>query len=90
MTIRIFVQIRMFAITPMKLKEIQELKNKPEAELRKILSDSRTKLRQLKFDLAAGKVKNVSELHHVRKTIARVLTFLKQSEKSELHPNTPK
>ncbi len=65
----------------MKLKEIQELKRKPEAELHKLLKDSQERLRVLKFDLAAGKVKNVSEMHEVRKTIARALTFLKQGQK---------
>ena len=65
----------------MKYKDIQELKAKPAAELQKLLKENRERLRVLRFDLAAGKVKNVNELHTVKKTIARVLTFLKQEPK---------
>lgn len=62
----------------MKLKEIQELKNKPAAELEKMLKESRDKLRVLKFDLEAGKVKDVAELRQVKRNIARMQTFLNQ------------
>ena len=65
----------------MKYKEIQELKAKPAAELQSLLKENRERLRVLRFDLAAGKVKNVNELHAVKKTIARALTFLKQQSK---------
>ncbi len=64
----------------MKLRDIQELKKKPAAELELLVKESRTRLRALRFDLAAGKVKNVAELREVRKTIARALTFLKQGQ----------
>jgi ribosomal protein L29 len=40
--------------------------------------DSGEKLRALRFDLAAGKVKNVNELHQTRRKIARAKTFIKQ------------
>jgi ribosomal protein L29 len=60
----------------MKKKEVQELKNKSLGELERIVIDSGDKLRQLRFDLAAGKVKNVNELHQTRKKIARVKTFI--------------
>ena len=66
----------------MKTKAIQELKQKGEGELQSLLKESRERLQALRFDLAAGKVKNVSEIRTVRKTIARVLTFLK-AKKSE-------
>ena len=62
----------------MKKKEIQELKNKPIGELERLVIDSGEKLRALRFDLAAGKVKNVNELHQTRKRIARAKTFLNQ------------
>jgi ribosomal protein L29 len=62
----------------MKKKEIQEMKNKTAGELDHLIIDSGEKLRALRFDLAAGKVKNVNELHHTRKTIARAKTFLNQ------------
>ena len=59
----------------MKKKEIQELQNKPLGELERLVIDSAEKLRALRFDLAAGKVKNVNELHQTRKKIARMKTF---------------
>ena len=68
----------------MKLKEIQELKNKSLGELTSLLQESREKLRVLKFDLAAGKVKDVAEIRELRKKIARIQTFLgikKESDK---------
>ena len=64
----------------MKRKEIQELKTKPVAELQKMVKEGRENLRAMKFDLAAGKVKNVDNLRNLRKDIARALTFIRQSE----------
>lgn len=62
----------------MKKKDIQEMKNKSSAELQKVVVDGTECLRALRFDLAAGKVKNVGELREVRKQIARAKTFLAQ------------
>ncbi|MDD5145809.1 MAG: 50S ribosomal protein L29 [Candidatus Pacebacteria bacterium] len=59
----------------MKAKELRE-KTKP--ELNKFLQDGREKLRQFRFDLAAGKVKNVREIRQTKKDIARIQTLLKQ------------
>jgi ribosomal protein L29 len=62
----------------MKKNDIKELKNKSQGELEHIVTDSREKLRALRFDLAAGKVNNVNELHEIRRKIARAQTFLKE------------
>lgn len=51
---------------------------KPPVELEKMLADEREKLRILKFDLEAGKIKNVSEIGKTKKLVARILTFLKK------------
>ena len=66
----------------MKSREIQELKNKSSSELKKLERDYREQLRGLRFDLAAGKVKNITPLRVLRKNIARVLTFLKLKDES--------
>ena len=50
-----------------------ELRQKSTGELEKILRDSQEQLRDLKFNLAAGKVKNVRSVHETKKTIARIL-----------------
>jgi len=60
----------------MKRKEVKDLKSKPIAELAKILGDNQKRLRELRFDLAAGKVKNVAEIRTIRKDIARIMTFI--------------
>lgn len=52
-----------------------ELRQKSKSELEKLLQDSREKLRQLRFNLAAGKVKNVREIRLIKKDIARILTL---------------
>ncbi len=64
----------------MKRKEIQDLKSRPAEDLAKMIRETNEKLRQLRFDLAAGKVKNVSELHKLRKNVARMKTFMKLAE----------
>lgn len=62
----------------MKKKEIKELKVKPAAELQKMAVDLKNKLWQLKIDLASGKIKNIKEIRRVKKTVARIYTWLKQ------------
>jgi len=57
--------------------KISELRQKPKNEIQKILQDDREKLRQLRFDLAQGRVKNVREIRHLKKEIAQILTILK-------------
>jgi len=54
------------------------LRQKSAAELKKTLQASQEKLRQLNFDLASGKVKNVREVRKTKKDIARILTLLCQ------------
>ena len=65
----------------MKRREIEELKNKPEAELSRIITDNKEVLRVLSFELAAGKIKNISAMYKARKLIARAATFLKEKTK---------
>ena len=67
----------------MKNQEIKELKNKPPKELEQMLKESREELRRMRFDLAAGKVKNVSKVRAVRKDIARLMTFLNIAKMAE-------
>ena len=58
--------------------KIGELRQKSKPELQKLLTELRERLRQLRFDLAAGKVKNVREIRQIKKDIARILTMLCQ------------
>jgi len=58
--------------------KLTELRQKSKEELKKNVHDWREKLRQFKFDLASGKVKDVREIRHTRKDIAKALTILKE------------
>ncbi len=60
----------------MKKQDFQQLKSKSSAEMQKELRETQTKLRDLKFDLAAGKVKNVSEIKKLKKVVARLSTLI--------------
>lgn len=60
--------------------KISEIKQKSQNELHRILAEKQEKLRQLRFDLASGKVKNVREIRQIKKDIARILTILCQKD----------
>jgi large subunit ribosomal protein L29 len=66
----------------MKKLEFEKLKQATISELQKLLQEKREKLERLRFDLAVGKVKNISEIRKTRKDIARILTLI--NEKSRL------
>lgn len=56
----------------------REIRRKTKAELEKILEDLRKNQQQLRFNLAAGKVKNVREIRKIKRDVARILTILKE------------
>lgn len=58
--------------------KITELSQKPKNELQTLLSEKRERLRQLRFNISSGKVKNVREIRMIKKDIARILTILKE------------
>ncbi len=60
--------------------KFSELKNKKEGELKKMLEESRKKVRSLRFELARGKVKNPKEIQKNKRIIAKILTLLCQKE----------
>lgn len=62
----------------MPVKKIDELRKKPKTEIKKVLNDDRDKLKQLRFDLAAGKVKNVREIRKIKKEVSQILTLLSE------------
>ncbi|MGM0439237.1 MAG: 50S ribosomal protein L29 [Patescibacteria group bacterium] len=56
----------------------EELREKKEDELKKLLSQKREKLQEVKFNLSSGRVKNVKEARNIKKDIARILTILNE------------
>jgi ribosomal protein L29 len=69
----------------MKRDELRKLKDKTVQELQKDLAAAREELRVLRFDLAAGKVKNIKMITEIKKRIARLITFI--VEKSKINNN---
>ena len=57
--------------------KVSEIRLKSKKELQGQLNSLREKKRQLRFDLVAGKVKNIDDVKRTRKDIARILTILK-------------
>jgi ribosomal protein L29 len=60
--------------------EFKELKTKSDSELRIILSETREKLRELRFKDASHQLKNVREIRKIRLEIAQILTILNSHE----------
>lgn len=58
----------------------KELRQKSDEELQKLLEDFKSKAVELKFNVSAGRVKNVQEMHQVKKDIARIYTLMNQKE----------
>jgi large subunit ribosomal protein L29 len=56
--------------------DLKELKKMTVNQLHKLLSESRGKLRDLRFKDASKQLKDVREIRVVKKIIARVLTLL--------------
>lgn len=55
--------------------KIKELRQKTAKELKELLEQDRHRLGQLKFSLAAKKLKNHREIRELRRDIARILTI---------------
>ncbi|PIR97781.1 MAG: 50S ribosomal protein L29 [Candidatus Colwellbacteria bacterium CG10_big_fil_rev_8_21_14_0_10_42_22] len=67
----------------MKRSEVKKLSNRTKADLKKALIESKEELRSLRFDLSAGKVKNIQKAREVKKKIARILTFIQEKRKTD-------
>ena len=61
--------------------EITELKNKDIKELQRLLNEKKEHLRQLRFDLLSGKVKNISGIRNTRKDVAKISTMINSIKK---------
>ena len=63
--------------------KIAELRQKQKSELQDLLQTAKVKLQQLRFDLAAGKLKNVKEIMNTRRYIARLITICQKENLQE-------
>jgi ribosomal protein L29 len=66
----------------MKKQDFQQLKSKSKPEMLKELREDQIKLRDLKFELAAGKVKNVSDIKKLKKVVARLSTLINETKEA--------
>lgn len=60
----------------------KDLKNKPLSELKKIADDLRKKINQLLLDKSLNKLSKPHLLKITKKDLARVLTVIKENEKT--------
>jgi ribosomal protein L29 len=58
-----------------------ELRKKDLPSLKKMVQDHAKKLSDLRFKFAANQLKNVKEIHTVKKEIAQILTIIKELSK---------
>ncbi|OGZ60592.1 MAG: 50S ribosomal protein L29 [Candidatus Spechtbacteria bacterium RIFCSPLOWO2_01_FULL_43_12] len=54
----------------------QELENKGNDELQKLLQDKKSRVVNLKINIVGGNVKNVRELREAKKDVSRIYTIL--------------
>jgi len=64
----------------MKKKEIQDLRGKTQAELKKKAEDKRLELSKIVANLKASKEKNLKKAKNLRRELAQILTVLREKE----------
>ena len=65
----------------------KEVRSKSIDVLRELLKEKRERLRDLRFSLAGGKVKNVREIREIKRDIAKILTIIKEKAKEHKKVN---
>jgi len=63
------------------MTKIRELREKTENELKTLLAEKRESLRKFYFQMAHGKIKNTKEGRETKRSIARIITLLKEPAK---------
>ena len=62
--------------------KIKELREKSETELDRMLAESRNKIRDMRFKVAARQLTDVREIREARKTVAQILTVKRSLRKA--------
>ena len=57
----------------------KELQGKNNEELKTLLEEQRARILEIKMRVISSKVKNVKEVKELKKTVARIMTLLKNS-----------
>jgi len=61
----------------MKKTQLREYRTKPVPELERELESNREKMGELRLLVATGKVKNLKEMHQVKRSIAQLGTLIR-------------
>ena len=61
-------------------KDLKQIANKSEKELRELLKSKKEDLFKLNLDNKQNKLKNTRSIYNVRKEIARILTLIREKE----------
>jgi large subunit ribosomal protein L29 len=67
-------------VKSMKARELQDLRQSSPQDLQVKLSDLKTELFNLRFQLATGQLENPMRIKEVKKSIAQIKTILRQEE----------
>jgi ribosomal protein L29 len=65
------------------MTKFKDLKSKKPAELKKLIEERDAAMREFRFGLSGGKVKNVKSSRDMRKDVARALTIINNQSKVE-------
>ena len=65
-------------LTNVQIMKALQLRKKKKADLLKQLEADKEKIQSLRFDIVAGKVKNVRDIRATRKEIAAIMTILSE------------
>lgn len=64
----------------MKARELQELRTSSPQELKVKLTDLKSELFNLRFQLATGQLENPMRIREVKKSIAQIKTIIREEE----------
>ena len=73
--------MRVYQKVSCNIMTIKELKEMKEGDLQHLLADTRNKLRELRFRIASGQLKDVREVRENKKLVAEILTLLNLNKK---------
>ncbi len=62
--------------------KIREIRQQTDKELQESQVSLKEKLRETRFNLINGKVKNIREIHRIKKNIAQILTIIKERQQN--------
>jgi len=72
--------LKKWVVKPMKARELQDFRQSSPQDLQVKLSDLKTELFNLRFQLATGQLENPMRIKEVKKSIAQIKTIIREEE----------